>query len=441
MISLDPLLIAIILFASTFVLLFTGLPVSFSLGGMSIILVILFMGWDKLSIITGASFSLITQLSLVAVPLFIFMADILRGSGLAEELFVAVRRIFGGIPGGLAIGTTLICTVMAAMSGVAAAGILTMGILALPILLQLKYNKTIAIGTIMAGGSLGILIPPSVSFVVYGALARVSIGRLFAGGLIPGFILAFLYMTYIGIRCYFQPELGPALPPEERVGWKEKITGLRGIVLPVVVVITILGSIFLGIASPTEASAVGVVGVIACAAIHRSLSWQLILDSMVSTIKVTGMLGWILIGGFCFRYLFIYTGGVDVVGGLITRLEIPPLLIITMMQLVYMVLGCFMEEITIMFVSFPVFLPVVANLGFDPVWFGVLFLINLQVAYLTPPFGYSLFYMRSVAPSSITIMDIYRSILPFIPIQIGVLALVMFFPQLALWLPKLMIGV
>lgn len=440
MISLDPAIIAIILFVSCLTVLVAGLPVAFTLGGVSVIFVVLFMGWDKLPIIAGSAFSLMTQIVLVAVPLFIFMAEILRGSGIAEALFVSVRRIFGGTPGGLAMGVILICTLIAAMSGVAAAGVLTMGILALPIMLRLGYDKTMAIGPVMAGGSLGILIPPSVSFVFYGALAKISVGRLFAGGMIPGLTLALLYMVYIGIRCRLKPELGPPLPPEERVGWKEKITSLRGVVLPMLLIAAVLGAIFLGMASPTEASAVGAAGAVVCAAVYRRLNWQMILDALVVTAKVTGMCAWILVGGLCFRYIFMYTGGAQVIGGLILGLEIAPLLIIFMMQLIYMVLGCFMDEITIMFVSFPVFLPVVASLGYDPIWFGVLFLINLQIAYLTPPFGYSLFYMRSVAPPGITIIDIYRSIIPFIPIQVAVIALVMFFPQLALWLPNLMIG-
>lgn len=440
MISFSPLLIAVILFSSILLVLAAGVPVGFTLGGVSIVLVIIFLGWDKLPMITGSIFSLVTMITLVAVPLFIFMAEILRGSGIAEALFVAVRRIFGGIPGGLAIGVVLICTTIAAMSGVAAAGILTMGILALPIMLRLGYDKTMAIGPVMAGGSLGILIPPSCSFIIYAMLAQVSVGRLFAGGLVPGLILSFLYMTYIGIRCHFQPQLGPPLPPEERVGLKEKITGLKGVILPILLIFTVLGAIFFGLASPTEASAIGAGGAVICAAIHRRLNWQMVLVALVTTIRVTGFIGWLLIGGMVFRYFFIHSGGAEIIRIFMSELEVAPLVVIFIMQLTYMVLGCFMEETTMMFVTFPVFLPVVAELGFDLVWFGVLFLVNLQIAYLTPPFGFSLFYMRSVAPPGVTIMEIYRSILPFIPIQVAVIVLLMFYPQLVLWFPNLVLS-
>jgi len=440
LISLEPEIISFILIGSVFILLLMGLPVGFALGSVATVFLILFLGWNKLGIAVDSVFYLLDVPTLIAIPLFIFMADILRGSGLAEDLFVAVQRIFGGMPGGLAIGVIIVCTFMAAMSGVAAAGVLTMGILALPIMLKLGYDKTMSIGPVMAGGALGILIPPSCSFILYGMLARVSVGRLFAGGLIPGLMLASLYAVYIGVRCHFRPKLGPPLPVEERVGWKEKIIGLKGVLFPILLILSVLGAIFVGIASPTEASAIGAAGAVLCAAIHRRLSWRMISDSMVSTSRTTGMVAWLLIGGVCFRYFFLMSGSTEAIGNLIIGRELAPLFIIFMMQLVYMALGCFMDEATMMFITFPIFLPIVAELGFDPTWFGVLFLINLQISYLTPPFGFSLFYMRSVAPPGVTIMDIYRSILPFIPIQVAVIVLVMFFPQLALWLPNLLVG-
>jgi len=307
-------------------------------------------------------------------------------------------------------------------------------------MLKKGYNKTIAIGPIMAGGALGILIPPSVSFIIYGMLTRSSIGRLFAGGLIPGLILSFLYVSYIGIRCYFQPHLGPALPLEERASLGKKIALSRGVILPILLIIAVLGSIFLGIASPTEAAAIGAAGAIACAAIHRRLNWQVLKETCYRTVRITGMVMWIVFGAFCFSSVFIATGGPELVKEFMLGLEVKPIIIILMMMVSYFILGCFVGEITILMVTMPIYFPIFLGLGYDPVWFGVLFMINMQMAYLTPPFGYCLFYMKGAAPPGVTMGDIYRSIIPFIGLQwIGLLA-VLFFPQLALWLPEVVFG-
>lgn len=437
MINVSPETALIIMFGSLAVVLFAGFPIALGLGGVAVVSVLLLWGPEALALTATSAYGIMNYYILVAVPFFLFMAMVLRGSGIAEDLFRSVRLWFGRVPGGLAIGAVLICTIMGAMSGIIATGLLTMGVLALPLMLKLNYNKTMAIGPIMAGGSLGDLIPPSVTFVIYGALATVSIGKLFLGGLIPGLILSAMYMTYIAVRCYFKPELGPPLPPEERVGLKEKIISLKSAFLPGVLIMAVLGTLFMGVCSPTEAAGAGAVGAIVCAAIHRKLSWPMIREASYITFKITGMCMWIMLGAYCFRAVFAGVGGPELARNFVSGLHVAPIFVIFLMQLSYIFLGCFIEDMAILMITIPVYLPIVIDLGYSPVWFGVLFLVNMQIACLTPPFGFGLFYMRGVAPPEITMGDIYRSVIPFIPLQLIGLALVIFYPQLALWLPGL----
>jgi len=429
-----------ILFAGLIVGLIFGLPMAFTLGSAAIIAGIVSQGPSILSLIARTTYGPMSYLVLVALPLFVMMACVLEKSGIADDLFAAMQQWMGPLRGGMAIAVVGICTIVAAMSGVSTAGVVTMGLIALPIMLRKGYDKTIAIGPILAGGALGILIPPSISFIIYGMLTRTSIGRLFAGGVIPGLILATLYMSYIGIRCYFQPHLGPPLPKEERVSLVEKIKLSRGLVLPTLLIVSVLGSIFGGLASPTEAAAVGALGAIICAAIHRRLSWTMLKEAAMRTASITGMVMWILFGAFSFASVFISSGGPTVVKEFVTGLDVPPIFIIFMMQVSYLILGCFMDEIVILFLTIPIYMPILVGLGYDPVWFGVLFIVNMQMAYLTPPFGYTLFYMRGIAPPGVTLMDIYRSVIPFVGLQAIGLILVLVFPQLTLWLPDVVFG-
>jgi len=430
----------VVLFAGILFGLVFGLPMAFTLGGSSIIAALIFIGPVGLSYVSMNTYGMMRYLVLIAMPLFIFMACVLERSGVADALYAAMHQWLGPIRGGLAMGTVLICTIIAALSGVTTTGVVTMGLIALPIMLKRGYGKSIAVGPILAGGALGILIPPSVSFIIYGALTKVSIGRLFAGGIVPGLILSFFYVAYIGIRSFFQPHLAPALPPEERAPLRGKIALSRGLILPILLVIAVLGSIFLGIASPTEAASVGAGGAIVCAAIHRRLNWNLVKEAAYRTMAVNGMIMWILFGAFCFSSIFIQTGGPKLIEGIMLGLEIEPIFVILFMMVIYFIMGCFVDEITIIMITVPIFLPVLLELGFSPLWFGVLWMVNMQMAYLTPPFGFTLFYMRGVAPPEVTMGDIYRSIIPFIPLQWIGLLLVMFYPQLALWLPDVVFG-
>jgi len=440
MIDVSPAIAILIMFGSLILLLAMGLHVAFALGGIGVMSILLLWGPQALSVVVHSAWAVMISYTLVAVPLFIFMAMILRASGIAEDLFMSMRLWLGRVPGGMAIGVVFVCTVVAAMSGVTMTGVVTMGVLALPLMLRLGYNKTIALGPILAGGALGVLIPPSVTFVFYGAVTMVSVGKLFLGGVIPGLMLAFLYASYIGVRCYIKPELGPPLPPEERLGFKEKVLSLKSGFLPALLIMAVLGTIFLGICSPTEAASAGAGGAIVCAALHRRLSWKMIKEAGYETFKTTVMVMWIMIGAYCFKGVVIGVGGPALIRELLGGLGVAPIFIIALMSASFIVLGCFINEWTVLLITVPVYLPIVMSFGYDPIWFGVFFLVNMQIGYLTPPFGYTLFVLRGVAPPEVTMGDIIRSILPFIPLQLIVVILLMLFPQIALWLPNVVFG-
>lgn len=429
-----------LLFGGLVVGLVLGIPIAFAIGAIAIIVSYLYIGPESLSNIVFIAYGVMRNAVIIAALLFVFMACILEKSGVADKLYDAMHHWMGGIHGGLAMATTVICTVIAAMSGITATGVVTMGLIALPIMLKKGYDKSIAIGPIVSGGALGILIPPSLSCIIYGALTKTSIGRLFAGGVIPGLVLVALYILYIGIRCFFQPHLAPTLPPEERGSFKQKVVLSKGIILPVLLIFGVLGSIFFGIASPTEASSVGAAGAIICAAVYRRLNWTLIKDTMYRSMGIIGMVMWILFAAFAFAGVFVATGGSQLTKEFILGLGLKPFHVVLVMTLSYFVLGCFINELTIMVITVPIYLPILLQLGYDPVWFGILFIVNMQMAYLTPPFGFCMFYLKGVTPPEITMGDIYRAVFPFVGLQaIGVL-LVMFFPQLVLWLPELVFG-
>jgi tripartite ATP-independent transporter DctM subunit len=416
-----------------------GFPMAFTLASSSIVAAWIFIGPQSLPFIATNVFGMMASMILIAMPLFIFMACVLEKSGVTHDLYAFMHQLLGGLRGGLSMGTVLICAIIAAMSGVSTTGVVTMGIIALPIMLKQGYNKSIAIGPILAGGALGLLIPPSISLIVYGMIARVSIGRLFAGGILPGLILVFLYMSYIGIRSYFQPHLAPALPPEKRVPLREKIALAKGLILPFLLITVVLGSIFKGVASPTEAAAVGAGGALLSAAVNRRLDWQVVKEACFKTMAINGMIMWILFGAACFTSIFFRTGGQEVIADVMLGVA-NPIYIFAIILVTLIVLGFFLDEITQIMITVPVFLPIIVQLGYDPVWFGVLFMTQVQMDYLTPPFGFTLFYMKGVAPPEVSMGDIYRSIVPFVCIQLVVVLLILFFPQIALWLPDVVFG-
>jgi len=441
MIELSPLTVIIIMLGALILVLVTGLPVVFTMGSIGVILGFL-MGGEKLltSVLITQAFGAMGFYSLTAVPLFVFMAIILQSSGIGEEMFRCLRLWVGRIPGGLAMAVVIVSVFIAALSGMSATGIIILGIVAVPVMLELGYSKEMALGPVMFGGCLASLIPPSIAFIVYGAIAKVSVGQLFIGGIIPGLILASLAIIYIGIRCYFNPSLGPPLPPEERGSWGQKFASTKGLILPILLIFSVLGSIFMGIASATEAAGVGAVGALACAAIKRNLKWQYIKQANLETIKTTSMIIWIFVGAYCFKGILVWAGGTHFITQWVAGLQVPPMALVGLMQVVFIVMGCFMMEVVIQLLTLPIFLPIIEGFGMSRLWFGVLFLTTVQTSYISPPFGFALFFMRSVVPEGITMRDIITSILAFLPIQILAIVLVMFFPQLALWLPSLMSG-
>jgi tripartite ATP-independent transporter DctM subunit len=395
-------------------------------------------GSKGLFVAAAQTYGAMGKFSLLSIPLFIFMAMILERAGVADDLYTMMHRWMGPLRGGLAIGTVLICAIFAAMSGISATATVSMGLIALPAMLKRKYDKIMAMGCISGGGALGILIPPSVPMILYATLTGESIGGLFAGGVFPGLLLTLIFSLYIGIRCFFQRALGPALPKEERATWEEKFASLRAVVLPVMIILMVLGSIYAGVCTATEAAALGCLGALISAAVYRRLNWQMFKESSFRTASLTAMIIWILIGAYCFTSVYTGTGAHELMEHLLLSIPGGRYAILFTMQIVFFILGCILDPAGIIMICTPVFVPVIKALGFDPLWFGVLFIMNMEMGYLTPPFGFNLFYMKAIAPPGVTMTDIYRSIVPFVALQAIGLIIVIIFPEIALWLPKQM---
>ena len=433
-------IVTILLFVCLFILLLSGLPVAFAVGGVAIVFAAFLWGPSSLYMIGSRVFGMMITLVLVALPGFIFMANMLERSGVAEDLYTMMYRWAGPLRGGLAIGTVIICTVFAAMSGVSAAGTVTMGVVALPSMLKRGYDKTLAVGCIMAGGALGQLIPPSLIMIIYGMMAGVSVARLFAGGVFPGLVLSGLFITYIITRSFLQPRIAPALPKEDRANWREKFLSLKAVILPLFLVLLVLGSIFGGVTSPTEAAAFGAAGSVLCAAIYRRLTWPLFKEACYRTARLCGMVMYIIFSASIFAALYNAVNATELMGNILLAVPGGALGSLITIQLSLLVLGCFLDPTAIIMVTVPIFIHVVTLLGYDPVWFGILFVMNMEMAFLTPPFGANIFYMKGVAPKNISVTDIYRSLWPFVLQQLVGLIIVMLFPVIVLWLPAMLFG-
>ncbi len=432
-------LVALILFASLIFALFLGLPVAFSCGGLATVSCLFIWGPRGLYSIATTAYGEMTIFVFIAVPLFVFMAEVLSFSGIAEDLFDLVYKWMGPMRGGLAVGTIIICAVFAAMVGVSTAAAATMGLVALPPMLARGYDKKLVTGTIAAGGALGILIPPSIIMIILGSVAEMSIGQLFMGGMIPGIILSLIFIVYIIGKSILDPKAAPALPASERVSWGEKIRLLWKLLPPTLLVLLVLGSIYSGICTPTEAAAVGAFGSVISAALMGRLTWENFNHALSRTLTVSAMILWITIGAVCFTNIVNVTGIADWLREAIVGLELNRWVILIGMQFCFFVLGCFLDPVGIILITTPIFLPLIISLGFDPLWFGVLFIINMEMAYVTPPFGFNLFVLKGVTPPSIALKDIYKGIIPFVACQAVCLAIMMIFPDLVTWLPKLLI--
>jgi tripartite ATP-independent transporter DctM subunit len=432
--------ITILLFAGLLVFLVTGAPIAMVMGGAAVIATLFLWGPQALMQITSNTFGVMQNFILLAIPLFIFMGMVLEQSGISKSLYEMMYRWFGGLRGGLAVGTVIICMIFAAMCGVSGAATVSMGLIALPSMLDRKYSKDIAIGSISAGGALGILIPPSIPMILYGLFSGESIGALFASGVFPGILLGMMFIAYILIRCYLQRDLGPALPKEQRATWGEKFKSLLAVFPPLLLIVIVLGSIFGGVATPTEAAALGALGSIVCAGITKTLTWKVISGSCYGTMKLANMVVWIIIGGTAFTSLYTAIGAIDFIKEVVAAIPVGPYIILFGMQMVLFLLGMLLDPGGIIMICTPVFVPVIKTLGFDPIWFGLLFIVNMEMAYLTPPFGFNLFYMKAIVPKEISMGDIIRSILPFVGIQALCLMIVILFPEIATWLPRKLIG-
>ena len=436
---MNPGIIAAIIFGSLLLLMATGFPIAFSLLGLTVVGYLVFVGPAALYNVFPITFINITKDIYIAIPLFIFMASILQVSGLGTAMYSTMHKWMAGLKGGLAMGTVAICTLIAAMTGLGGTGTVMMGLLAYPEMRQRGYDKNMALGCIPAGGALGPLIPPSVLMIVVGGFAFLSVGKLFMGGIIPGLMCSFLFMVYIGIRCSRNPELGPALPLEERGTFKEKLISLRGAIAPFLLILLVLGTIYAGICTPTEAGGIGAIGALICAALYRNLNWRNLKEAVATTFRVNCMVLWLVISGSTFASLCGITGVIHFISEVLGGLPIAPMGIVIVMMVMVFIMGMFIEGVAITMITIPIFMPVITQLGFDPLWFGIIFCFNVIIGMITPPFGYNLFYFKGLGHADVSMMDIYRSVVPYVGIMIIVLILCVIFPPILTWLPRMMI--
>ena len=432
-------LLTILLFLAVLLVFAMGAPVGFALGGVAMLFGLLTWGTQSFNIIPPTTMSGISSFILLALPLFIFMGQILLNSGLGEAMFHAIHVLTGRIRGGLAIGVIAVCSIMGAMVGIIGAGIMTAGTVAIPPMLSRGYNKHLALGSVMAGGGMGILIPPSIPMIVFASVTNTSIGKMFAGGIIPGLIMAGMFMVYIGVRCYIQPEMGPVLQRAEgKAKGREILIAVRDACLAFGLIFLVLGSILAGAATPTEAAAIGSVGAILIAILYRRFTWEVLKKASIGSMKLTAICVWILIGATVFSNFHMLMGAGRLLKSVTLEMGLGPWGVIILMQLSMLVMGFIMDEFIIVLICAPLFTPIAVSLGFDPIWFGILMILNMEIAIQTPPYGFALFYLKGVAPSGITMMDIYKSIGPFLTIKFLVLILCMALPDIVTWLPNLL---
>jgi tripartite ATP-independent transporter DctM subunit len=431
-------MIALLMFSTMMVMLLTGQRVFGAIGFVAAGAALLLWGTGGSEMAFSASMKLMKWYPLLTLPLFIFMGYMLSESGIAEDLYKMFHVWMGPLPGGLAVGTIGLMVIISAMNGLSVAGMAIGATIALPELLRRGYDKIMVTGVIQAGSSLGILVPPSVVLVLYGMIARQPVGKLWLGGVFPGLILAALFIAYIVIRCKMQPNLGPALPKEDRdMPMSEKLKLLRAGILPLIIFFLMTGLFLMGVTSLVESPAVGAASAMGAAAIKGLLNKQLIESTVRKTLGISCMFMWIILAALCFGAVFDGLGAVRAIRTLfLDDLGLGPWEILIMMQISYILMGMFLDDTAMLVIVAPLFIPLVGSLGFDLIWYGVLYTITCQIAYMTPPFGYNLFLMRAMAPPTISLIDIYRSVVPFVAIMVLGLALVTIFPELATWLPE-----
>ncbi len=433
--------IAILMFLTVLVVLVTGRHIYAVIGGVASIFTLLLWGRGGLAMPFHASFTLLNWYPLVTLPIFIYIGYLFSASKISDDLYGMIHVFMGPLKGGLAIGTIILMAIIAAINGLSVAGMTVGTSIALPEMLKRKYDKRMVTGVIQAGSSLGILIPPSVVLVLYGMIARVPVGQLWIAGIFPGLLMAVLFLLHIIIRCKIQPEMGPALSREDwDIPWKEKLILLRASLLPLFIIFMMSGLFFMGVTSLVESSAVGAVATTIATAIKGRLSWKIMDKVLSKTLSISCMFMWVVLASMGFAAIYDGLGAVHAVESIFLKYGFGPWGTIIIMQISFMLMGTFLDDTAMLIIVAPLYIPLVGMLGFNLVWYGVLYTITCQIAYLTPPFGYNLFLMRAMAPKEISLRDIYYSIVPFVLIMVLTLVILMLYPQIGLFLPNLYYG-
>jgi len=430
-------IITFVIWTALLVLLTTGLPIAFCLMIVSVMGFLVFIGPQALYTVFPPIFDSLVKDVYLAIPLFVLMASILEISGIGVRMYDMMYKWMAGIKGGLAIGTIFICTLIAAMTGLSGTGTLIMGMLAYPEMTKRGYDKRLAMGSIMAGGMLGPLIPPSLPMIITAGLTGISVGKIFMAGMLPGLMCSLFFMAYIGVRSVRKPSLAPPIPLTERANWRDKISSLVGLLLPIFLIVLVLGGIYSGACTPTEAGAVGASGALICAAIYRTLNWRNLYSVVTKSLGLIIMCFWLVLGGSSFSALCGFVGVNRFITDLIINLQISPLGIVAVMMFIIFIMGMFMETAAILLIVVPVFIPIAVKLGIDILWICFLISMCAIIGMLTPPFGYVLFYFKGLGYKDVSITDIYLSVWGFIWISVFVLVLCMIFPEIALWLPRI----
>ncbi|GAB0151237.1 MULTISPECIES: TRAP transporter large permease subunit [Marinobacterium] len=423
-------MIGITMFFVALGMLLIGFPVAFIFGGVALWFGVYAEGPDMFAFMPFRIQSIMENTVLMAVPLFVFMGIVLQKTRLAEQLLESMGKLFGGVRGGLAISTVLVGALLAASTGVVGASVVAMGLISLPVMLKYNYDKKLACGTICASGTLGQIIPPSIILIILGDVMGIPVGDLFQAAIMPGFILIGAYVLYILVYTYLKPSAAPALPMDLDDGTRREqvFKALKAIIPPLALILVVLGSIFAGIATPTESSALGGVGALLLALIYRQFSWKMVYNSAIETVKVTAMVFAILLGATAFSMAFSYTGGEEIVEHYLSNLPGGAMGFLLLSMLAILILGFFIDFVEISFIIVPILLPAAELLGIAPVWFAILIAMNLQTSFLTPPFGFSLFYLKGVAPPNVRTLDIYKGVVPFIIMQVAIVISILLFP-------------
>jgi tripartite ATP-independent transporter DctM subunit len=432
--------ISIVIVVAMVGLMAMGLPLAWSIGSVAVGLVLLKFDPSVMMMLVSRVFDMSMNYTLMSVPLFVLMAGLLQRAGIADQLFRAVNVWAGGLRGGIAVGTIIANAIMASMVGIIGAEIVTFGLIALPEMLSKKYDHKLALGSVAAGGGLATLIPPSVVFIVYGMTAGVSVGELFLAGIMPGLMLGGMFIFYVIWRVWRNPESAPLVAEELRaMPVRQKLATLKELVLPVFITAGVLGSIYAGVATPSEAAGVGVILALVSASINRKLNWTMMRDSLYETLRISCMLSWLFFGAQTIIGAYTLAGGTTFVTNAIKAMDLGPWGTVILMNLIWAFLGCFLDWIGILFLTVPIFLPIILDFGFDPVWFGVVYCMNMHLSYLTPPFAPSAFYLKSITPPDVTMTQIYKATMPYLWWTVVANIVTVGWPGLSLWLPQLLL--